>query len=409
MRIGAGSQPADRPNRSGRLSAPNQDRLLALVVLVVHLLNPQSGTMPPASSSALAGVAMLALAVAQAVPLLWRRTRPTLVLVGVGVSWVLAQFVSGAAVPLALWVAAYSVIVYAPRRVAELGALGTVLTVAVVGAGWTSFGSSGWEDWASLLVVTLLVVIAGFVVADRRARTEVLRERAAFLERERDALARRAVAEERLRIARELHDLVAHSLSTIAIQSSTARMALPQHPDTALTAIRGIETSSREATREMRQLLGVLRRADDVGGDLEPAPGVARLDALIERLRVAGARIDLRVEGAARSLPAGVDLVAFRVVQEAMTNVIRHGGGAGADVVLRYGDDDLLVEVTNAAPEHGTRPRSTDPGPPPDDAGHGLLGMKERVDSVGGEFVAGPTRAGGWSVSARLPLTTETS
>ncbi|MGH8826528.1 MAG: sensor histidine kinase [Jiangellaceae bacterium] len=409
MQLSTSSRSAGRPDRSGGLSAPAQDRLLTLVLLVVHLLNPQSGSSASAPSSVLAGVALTGLTLSQTIPLLWRRTRPALVIGVVGVSWVLVQPVAGAVVPFALWVAVYSAIVYARRRAAELAALGTVLAVAAVRAGWMAEGS-GWEDSAPLMIVTLLVVIGGFVVADRRARTEALRERAAFLEREREALSRQAVAEERLRIARELHDLVAHSLSTIAIQSSTARMALLGNPETALTALRGIETSSREATREMRQLLGVLRSTDDVGGRLEPAPGLAELDALVAKVRSAGARVDVQVEGEARPLPAGVDLVAYRVVQEAMTNVIRHAGSASAKVLVRYGADDLLVGVTDTGPVQGTMDPAPDARAPVDrGAGHGLLGMKERVSSVHGEFHAGPRAGGGWSVSARLPLSLEDS
>jgi signal transduction histidine kinase len=247
-----------------------------------------------------------------------------------------------------------------------------------------------------LIIGTLLVVLLGFVVADRRGRSAALRERAAFLERERDALSRQAVAEERLRIARELHDLVSHSLTTIAIQSSTGRLALPDHPDLVLSALEAIEVSSRDATRELRQLLGVLRQDEGSATGLLPSPGLGELESLLAVVRSAGVDVRVSADGVGRTLPPGVDLVAYRVVQEALTNVVKHAAFAVVHLAIHRTERELVIEVRD---DGGRRTASAGEAP-----GHGILGMRERVGSVGGDFVAGPLPGGGFRVRARLPI-----
>jgi signal transduction histidine kinase len=255
-------------------------------------------------------------------------------------------------------------------------------------------------DALPMVVVTLVVGIVGFVVADRRNRSAALRDRAEFLEREREALSRQAAAEERLRIARELHDLVAHSLTTIAIQSSTGRLALPQNPDVAMRALATIETTSRDASREMRQLLGVLRQGGDSSAELDPPPGLANLDELAETMRQAGADVSVTVEGRCRPLSRSLDLVAYRVVQEALTNVVKHAGHpAAAAVLVRYDDDQLVLEIVD---DGAGRDRVPDGRP-----GLGIVGMRERVTAMGGLFAAGPRPVRGFRVEARLPINAE--
>jgi signal transduction histidine kinase len=396
---GPGKTGIDRDAASGRLSPVAVDRLLAVVVTLVQLLNPQIGTGDAEQPSLLLGTAMLLLAFGQGVPLLWRRCRPVLVLVCIGTAWLIDQVLVTPTAPFGLWVALYSLIVYAPRRVAELGSATTIAGFAGLQLARVYAGGTPLQDALPLIIVTLLVVLIGFVVADRRSRTASLRERAAFLERERDALSRQAVAEERLRIARELHDLVAHSLSTIAIQSSTGRLALPDHPDVALGALEAIELSSRDATRELRQLLGVLRQGDGPAPGLVPSPGLSDLDALLDAMRSAGVDIRLGVDGAACPLPQGVDLVAYRVVQEALTNVVKHAATAVVDVAICYGDTEVVIEVSDDG--------GGGSGHPAEASGHGVVGMRERVSSVGGEFAAGPRPGGGFRVTARLPTSEE--
>ncbi len=386
-----------RPGRIHQLG----DWLLVAAVALLHLLNPRIGPGEPEQrTSILLGAVWLGLVIGQSVPLLWRRRRPAVVLVVVSAGWVVAQVVFGPSAPFGLWVALYSAIVHATRRTAEVGAAAATAVVAALELAQVGRDRLRLEDALPMVVVTLVVGIVGFVVADRRTRSAALRDRAEFLEREREALSRQAAAEERLRIARELHDLVAHSLTTIAIQSSTGRLALPQHPDVAQRALATIETTSRDASREMRQLLGVLRQGGDTPAQLNPPPGLANLDDLVGTIRHAGADVQLTVEGSRRALSRGLDLVAYRVVQEALTNVVKHAGHpATAAVLVRYDGDQLVLEITDDGAGNG----GSSEGHP----GLGIVGMRERVTALGGQFTAGPRPVRGFRVEARLPIRAE--
>jgi signal transduction histidine kinase len=315
----------------------------------------------------------------------------------VGATWLIAYlFVTGAA-PFGLWVALYSLIVYAHRRAAEFGSAAVVAGFCGLGIVRAYVdGAARLQGVVPLLIVTLLVVLLGFAVADRRGRTAALRERAAFLERERDVLSRQAVAEERLRIARELHDLVAHSLSTIAIQSSTGRLALPEHPEVALDALEAIETSSRDATRELRHLLGVLREGEDPATGLLPSPGLADLATLLAAVRGAGVDVRLQADGAARPLPQSVDLVAYRVVQEALTNALKHAAASNVIVTVTHAGTSVTVEITD---DGAGTPQ------PAAGSGRGLTGMAERVQALGGTLSTQHLTPQGFRVLAHLPVT----
>ena len=219
--------------------------------------------------------------------------------------------------------------------------------------------------------------LAGNAVRARQAQTDMLTERSRRLEREQELAKRVAVADERSRIARELHDVVAHSVSVMVVQSGAARTMLNRHPERVGETLRSVEGSGREALTELRRLLGVL--TDDAGeATLAPQPGLGQLDALVERVTSAGLPVDVRIEGAARPLPPGLDLTAYRILQEALTNVLKHARGARAQVVLRYAERELGLEVV----DRGGRV-SDGSGP-----GDGLLGMKERVSIYGGELDA---------------------
>jgi signal transduction histidine kinase len=242
--------------------------------------------------------------------------------------------------------------------------------------------------------------LAGSAVRDRRAhaeaqraRAEAMEERAARMERERELAARMAIVEERGRIARELHDVVAHSVSVMVVQSGAARRLLERRPARAAEALQSVESSGREALTELRRLLGLLTEA--VEADLSPQPGLGQLDALVERVGAAGLRVEVRTEGAPRPLPAGLDLTAYRVVQEALTNVLKHASGAPTRVVVRYLDEVLELEVLD---EGGRAVPGADGG------GRGLAGMRERVAMYGGRLEAEPRSGGGFAVRARLPL-----
>jgi signal transduction histidine kinase len=396
----AGVPRAGSRGRPGRIH-PLGDWLLVAAVALLHLLNPRIGPGgAEQQTSILLGAVWLGLVLVQSVPLLWRRRRPAVVLVVVSAGWVVAQVVFGPSAPFGLWVALYSAIVHATRRTAEVGAAAATVVVAALELAQVGRDGLRLEDALPMVVVTLVVVIVGFVVADRRTRSAALRDRAEFLEREREALSRQAAAEERLRIARELHDLVAHSLTTIAIQSSTGRLALPQHPDMAQRALAAIETTSRDASREMRQLLGVLRQGGDTPAQLDPPPGLADLDDLVGTIRHAGADVQLTVEGDRRALSRSLDLVAYRVVQEALTNVVKHSGHpATATVLVRYDGDQLVLEIT----DDGAGNAMSSDGHP----GLGIVGMRERVTALGGQFTAGPRPVRGFGVEARLPIGAE--
>jgi signal transduction histidine kinase len=232
----------------------------------------------------------------------------------------------------------------------------------------------------------------------RRAYTAQLEERAARLERERELEARRAVDEERARIARELHDVIAHHVSMMVVQAEAGPVVVASDPGMAARAFDSIGTIGREAMAEMRRLLGVLRENGDRGApSFTPQPGLEHLPALIEQLRGAGLDAELLVEGPRQDLPPGIDLSAYRIVQEALTNALRHGGPGTARVLVRYGDGELQLEVRDHDGDHRT-------GRAESSAGHGLVGMRERVHLFDGELRVGPCPNGGFAVAARLPL-----
>ena len=256
------------------------------------------------------------------------------------------------------------------------------------------------------LGVPALVVCAWLLGHDsgsRRAYTAELEAKNRLLEQAQVELADRAVTEERLRIARELHDVVAHTMSVVAVHAGTGRMVAGTDPDAARDALATIETATRAALTEMRHMLGMLRgggSAPDASA-LAPSPGLAQLDGLVAEVVRSGSAVEVRVEGDRRELPTMVDLSAYRIVQEALTNVIRHAGPARATVTLSYADAAVTLVVDDDGPG---RPAfgATSPG-----GGHGLVGMRERVAMLGGGLDAGPRPGGGFRVTARLPYRQE--
>jgi signal transduction histidine kinase len=242
--------------------------------------------------------------------------------------------------------------------------------------------------------------LIGWNLRRRRARWAELQARTERLEREREEEARKAVAEERLRIARELHDVIAHSMSVIAVQSAVGNHVIDTQPAQARQALAAIEATSRSALTEMRRLLGVLRQAGEPRGSLTPAPGLADLASLVTQVQDAGLRVWITVEGQRESVPPGIDLSAYRIVQEALTNVIKHAGASAATVTIRYRADSVTVEIANQGP---AAPGVRVP-PPRTCSGHGIIGMRERVAVFGGEFAAEPGPDGGFRVRARFPI-----
>ncbi|HXU22688.1 MAG TPA: histidine kinase, partial [Tepidiformaceae bacterium] len=224
----------------------------------------------------------------------------------------------------------------------------------------------------------------------------MLEDRADRLEREREEKARAAVAEERARIAREMHDVVAHNISVMVVQAGAARRVVQSDSLSATDALLTIEKTGRQTLQEMRRLLGVLRTGDD-GLALAPQPGLGELASLLEQLRKAGVPVELREEGEPRQLPAGHDLVAYRVVQEGLTNVLKHAGKANVQVTVRFRGDALDLEViddSKGAPADAER-----------NGGHGLFGMRERLALYGGTLQTGPVAgAAGFALRATLPI-----
>jgi len=296
----------------------------------------------------------------------------------------------------------YIVALRYPRRVsAAVLAAVLALTCAGVLAGGSALADARVSGVASRIATSAVVIIAGwvtgFAVRQQRAYGAGLREQAERRVEAQLTEGRRAVIEERLRIARELHDVVAHSLSLIAVQAGVGNYVASARPDEAARALASIEATSRGALHEMRRLVGVLRDGDSTGPGLKPAPGLADLGRLITGTADAGVRVQLEVRGTPRSVSPGVDLAAYRIVQEALTNVVKHAGTTASRVVLTYADDALCLEITD---DGQGAPAAAGPAP----AGHGIAGMRERAGLYGGEFHAGPLPGRGFRVAARLPL-----
>jgi signal transduction histidine kinase len=349
------------------------------------------------------GAAAVALVAAQSLPLVWRRRRPLAVSLVTGLAtaaYGLAPYPDLAMpIPLGGVIGIYSVAAWGSRRAALLaGAIAAAVLVVVLSLPRTD------ADLVDAAFVSFALAGA-WLLGDRarvqRALAAELAERAVRLERERAGEAQRAVASERARIARELHDVVAHHVSMMVVQAEAGPVAVEGDPARAAGAFEAIAATGRQALVEMRRLLGVLRGDGD--GDqapsLAPQPGLADVGSLVEQVGRAGLRVELVVEGPEAPLPAGVDLSAYRIVQEALTNAVKHGGPGRARVLVRYGEHDLEVQVRD---EGGRGPALTRPAE--GRAGQGLVGMRERVNLFGGELRAGPGPDGGFTVDARLPL-----
>jgi signal transduction histidine kinase len=329
--------------------------------------------------------------------LIWRRRWPLALLVAlvaatVGNFW-LPDAGEGEAFGIIVLVGLYTAGAYTGGRATFLASgLAAALWILITAADPDGIYFGG-------LVFFGLVVggpfVVGRLIRARRLREALLEDRAVVLEREREERARAAVAEERTRIARELHDVVAHAISVIILQGRGGRRLLQDDPDEARRAFDTIERTASQALAEMRRLLGMLR-ADDESLAFAPQPSLSGLDALASEVTHAGLPVDVQIVGEPVELPAGVDLSAYRIVQEALTNALKHAGPARASVRVRYGDGELEIEVVDDGSATGNG----------DGTGHGLLGIRERVTVYGGSFEAGREMLGGYAVRARLPYGT---
>jgi signal transduction histidine kinase len=342
-----------------------------------------------------------------AVPVVFRRKYPigayyTAVAAG-GLQ--VALDVRPAATDVAILILLYTLAAYAPRRVSVWG-LAVCLAGSAVGVlRWISLIHHSMLEWLAAGTMlfagpALLAWVLGDSMRYRRAYYASLEDRAARLERERDAQAKVAAAAERARIARELHDVIAHNVSVMVVQADGASYALGTDPARAREALAAISATGRQALAEMRRLLGVLRREEDGGSGRAPQPGIGELGELLDQARSAGLPVSFAVEGDPQPLPGGVALAAYRIVQESLTNTRKHAGPvASASVLLRYSPDALVLTISDDG--RGGPGGAALPGA----AGHGLTGMRERVAVYGGSVAAGPRPGGGFEVVATLPLT----
>ena len=338
-------------------------------------------------------LAMLAIVL----PLLARRRFPFGAPAAVGVAAALISFVDKTVVPydgVTFLVGCAALFLVGSLRdrgqaVAGFAVAEGVLAVAVHNSP-RSFGG----NFVVASIIFAIVWTIAFGVGRKSVEADEARERAIRAEHEREERARVAVAEERARIARELHDVVGHSVSVMTVQASGVRRLLRPEQEREREALLVVERTGREALAEMRRMVGVLRRPEEAPA-LAPQPSLDHLSRLVEQAREAGLPMELRIEGEAIQLPAGVDLTAYRLVQEGLTNVVKHAQATRAEVLVNYGDGYLEVTVNDDGQGVGNG----------DGGGHGLVGMRERVSVYGGELDAGPQAGGGYRLRAKLPLT----
>ncbi|THA35691.1 two-component sensor histidine kinase [Streptomyces sp. A1277] len=381
------------------------DGALALAVLVAMTIGsfadpgghdvPTFGTRTPAASS-------LLLMTLGALALVRRRREPMAVLAATGALTVVELVTADPPAPVVMSavIALYTVAARTDRPTTWRVGL---LTMAALTAAAMLFGSAPWYSQENLGVFawTGMAGAAGDAVRSRRAFVDAIRERAERAERTREEEARRRVAEERLRIARDLHDVVAHHIALVNVQAGVAAHVMDKRPDQAKQALAHVREASRSALNELRATVGLLRQSGDPEAPTEPAPGLALLGELVASVRQAGLPVEVAcAAGEDPPLPSAVDLAAYRVIQEALTNVRKHAGpGAKAEVsVVRVGATAEVMVLDNGRGNAAGAPQAAPGG------GHGLLGMRERVTALGGTLTAGPRYGGGFRVHAILPV-----
>ncbi|MFI9008065.1 sensor histidine kinase [Actinosynnema sp. NPDC053489] len=360
-------------------------------VVIGGLITPVPPPPPPPSEEDAFGVALVA--VVAAVPLALRRRYPLAVL------WVVlyATLVTPLDTPrptfCACVVAAYSAAAYSPYRPpAFAGLAALVLAVGVVRDSELPVVP---DEYVPLLVLVPLIVAANGL-RTWKIRTDRGRAQVTALEREQAEALRRAVEHERARIARELHDVVTHHVSVMTIQAGAARKVMASAPEQAREALLAVEAGGRAAMTELRHVMGLLTVDGTTAADLAPQPGLDQVEALVARVRETGVRVGSTVTGEPRPLPPGVELAAYRVVQEALTNAVKHASGGSVSVTVDHGDDRLRVDVVDTG---GT------PGPGAAGGnGHGLIGLRERLAVYGGTLEARPRPGGGYQVTASIPV-----
>ena len=368
------------------------DRIVAIGVVALGQIELWIGNVVP-GPKALATLFLFVMAGCVAVRRRWPLAAGSVALLANGLMILDASPSQAVSVGVAWMCALYGIAVWTDTRgfVTGLGVLALSNVIAYFGPPPRHFHSN--------VLFTVVPAIAMYLVRravrDRQLRAETLAARAELLEREHELRANQAVAEERARIARELHDLVAHNVSVMVVQAGAERHALPEGQDSTREALTSIEQAGRQALGEARRLLGMLRRNGEHEG-LEPQPSVDQIDLLVEQIQRAGLPVKLELEGEPTPLPAGVDLCAYRIVQEGLTNALKHAGPAHAEERLRYEQRGLDIQVVDDG--RGLSEANSD------GSGHGLIGMRERVALYGGSLETGPRECGGFQIHAHLPL-----
>jgi signal transduction histidine kinase len=370
----------------------NADFVLAAALVVTGQVEAWTGQLD-ADEAAVAAVML-----GMTVPLFFVRLSPSLAGLGVLAATAGAAFVVQPATEDAVTTICAVLVAFwrigsdrPPLRAVVAGLAAYALFLVVI---WRDPDPFGFGDLIFSSFFSIGPWLAGFALSGRSEREADLERRAVALEEEREREALAAVAQERARIARELHDVIAHSVSVMTVQAGAARLLLAQDPEQAREPILAVEQTGREALAETRRLLGILR-SDMTEAELEPQPGMAGLETLVERTRLAGLPVELAIEGEPVKLAPGLDLAAYRVVQEALTNALKYAGPANAWVTVRYLRDAVELEISN----DGKTPADQNGS-----GGHGLAGMRERVAMYGGTVEAGPHPVRGFVVRARLPL-----
>jgi signal transduction histidine kinase len=329
-------------------------------------------------------------------PLLARRRFPFGAPAAMGVAAALTSFVDGTVVPydgVTFLVGCAALFLVGLLRDRAQAVAGFAVAEGVLAVVVHNDPRSGVGNFVVASIIFAIVWTIAFGVGRKSVEADEARDRAARAEREREERARSAVAEERARIARELHDVVGHSVSVMTVQASGVRRLLRPDQDREREALLVVERTGREALAEMRRMVGVLRRPEEAPA-LAPQPSLDHLGRLVEQAREAGLPVELSIQGDAIQLPAGVDLTAYRLVQEGLTNVVKHAQATRAEVLVNYGGSYVEVTIT----DNGSGVGNGDGG------GHGLVGIRERVSVYGGELDAGPQPGGGYRLRAKLPL-----
>lgn len=390
-------------NRDPRFPPIVVDTVIAVAIFVLGLISHRSVINSPVGDvfSRESDVWNLILIGGQTLPLAFRRRYPGWVLGVIGGSFVVDRvldYPSSLATSVGVVLALHALgSEWPPRKSLAVGVPLVALFVGFTFLGALTLDSIGPEEVLSTFIATSVPLYIGREVHQRRRRLEALEERAETAEREREEQALRAVAEERARIARELHDVVAHQMTVMTLQAEGARRIAKDGDSRVLEALDTIRESGHEALQEMRRMVGLLRTEPE-NPALDPQPGVGRLGDLVEQMADAGLPVGLDIQGTPRPLPAGVDVNIYRIVQESLTNVVKHGGpGVTAAVVVRYEPTGLDITVSDDGRGVVTALNG-------DRAGHGLVGMRERVALLDGQFAAGPRSGGGFQVRAVIPV-----